>query len=122
VKKLKIPTQDDFVRAKKTMAYRDRNWDEISREARAALGKIFDLHELSIFPNDCEFEAILFFKTNGDMQRAASCDAAMKARSVLSDVIRPFRPECAEIEITIELDSHENVTANFNGSYFARLR
>ena len=104
------------------MAYRHRNWDDISTAARAKLSEMFDLQEFAIFPNDCEFAAILFLRTDDELKRARENGGESKARQVLSDVIRPFRHECAEIRILVELDSHENVMANYDGSYFNRLR
>ena len=118
----KIPSKEEFERASRLRAHRDRNWNEITTAAKAALAPIFDLHEFAIFPNDCSFAAILFFKTEEGARAAADSDAATRAREVLLDVIRPFRRECPEIEISIELDSHESVQANYHGSYFFRLR
>lgn len=116
------PTEEDFDRASAMMGYRHRDWDEITATARTALSKIFDLHEFAIFPNDCEFAAILFFRTNQDVLKAQGNGSEDRARDILTDIVRPFRPECKEIKILVELDSHENVTTKFDGSYFNRLR
>ena len=120
--KSSIPTQGDFDRAKAAMAFRDRHWDDISTAARKKLSGAFDLHEFAIFPNDCDFEAILFLRTDEDVKQALGSAGEAKARQILIDAIRPFRAECAEIKIRVDFDSHENVTANFQGSYFYRLR
>ena len=117
-----VPTQEEFNQASAKMAYRDRNWVEISATARAKLADVFDLHEFAIFPNGCEFAAILFLRTDEDVKRATESGGETKAREVLLNVIRPFRQECAEIKILVELDSHENVIANYEGNYFNRLR
>jgi hypothetical protein len=117
-----IPTATEFEQASKLMERRHRNWSEIEAASRTELDKHFELHEFAIFPNDCEFAAILFFETNALAQRAINDGAEDLARDILLNVIKPFRADCANIEVLLEFDSHENVDANYQGNYFLRLR
>jgi hypothetical protein len=118
------PTDDDFARARHRMATIDRNWDEISTSAQNKLRDVADFHYVALFPQDiCRFAAVLFLHTDQALTEAKSNGIEALASACIQDAIKEFRAgQCQRCEVSIELDSYENVDRNFEGSYFNRLR
>lgn len=121
---MSIPSEEDFALARAKMAQRDKHWNEISLSARTELQQFVSLHHFAIFPRErCQYHAIAFLLANADVADATARGFEQVARKIITEIVVSFRgEECPECQVSIEFDSWENVTRNFGGSYFDRLR
>jgi len=106
------------------MAERDKNWREISASAEERLRQVADIHYFAIFPRGiCCFHAIVFFPSIDALKRAEADRFDELARELITEAVREFRgSQCSEYDISVELDSYENVKRHYGGNYFNRLR
>jgi len=83
------------------------------------------LHELFLFysPKNDLFVAYVFFRRSNQIRESeASGLATLIKCHIVEKLASAGRGNCDTIKIQVELDSHENVEANFDGDYFLRLR
>ncbi len=65
----------------------------------------------------------LFYQTDDMVKRYADAGTTALIEARFVDIMREFGyPEDYLSQIKFQIDSHENVVANFEGSYFYRLR
>lgn len=97
------------------MAERDKNWREISASAEERLRQVTDIHYFAIFPRDiCCFHAIVFFPSIDALKRAEADRFDELARELITETVHEFRgSQCPEYEISVELDSYENVKRHY---------
>lgn len=120
----KIPSDEDFARADRLDRERSRNLDRVSRNVKDHFGEICPLHNFYILPQrDNEFRAYVFFKEDKDIPACESSGVVQDfINFVYAELERAGRGKRGDITVAFEFDSDENVTANFEGDYFLRLR
>jgi hypothetical protein len=119
-----IPTDKDFERASKLMAERSKNLDEIRNTIKKVFRNKYPLHEIYILPQrDVDFRAYIFFEKVSDIEKCRKIGVVKEIEDfILNELERLGRGSRDEIKVSFELDSHENVEANFEGEYLLRLR
>lgn len=120
----RVPSDEDFARADRLMAERDRNLDVVSTNVKKRFNNICPLHNFYIlWQRDVDFRAYVFFKEDKDIEECKVKGVFNEITDfVYAELERAGRGKRGEIEVAFEIDSDENVTANFEGDYFLRLR
>lgn len=123
-KKVNIPTEEEFARAKASMRERDLGLSSVRESVLSEFKSRFPLHDLYIFSGVKDtFHPVILFKTERDVELAmsnGSVDALCEA--IALGLEREGRGDRAQLVVVPEIDSDENVHARFNGNYFYRLR
>jgi hypothetical protein len=119
-----IPSEQDFARAKKLARERFRNLSDVSKSVRDRFKDICPLHNVYVLPqDDVDFRAYVFFNTDKDTEQSKRSGIIQELTNFLFEELERFgRGKKGEITIAVEVDSDENVTNNFEGDYFLRLR
>lgn len=120
----KIPSEEDFARAKKFMADRYRNLDAVETAVKQRFKVRCPLHNVYLLAQeDVDFRAYVFFETDADVS-ACKADGTTKALedAFYDELARYGRGERSKIVVAFEWDSHENVEKNYDGDYLSRLR
>lgn len=122
----KIPSDEDFAKAKQRMRELDRNLSQVNENALRYFKKICPAHCYKFYliaENDKQFRAYIFYKNNGDIQTYGANGVAQKMMDfVYAELERQGRGNTQEIMVEFEFDSDENVVANYEGDYYLRLR
>jgi hypothetical protein len=120
----KIPSDDEFVKASKYMDEQSRNLDKVCDKVIHHFKNICPLHDFYLLDQiDVDFRAYVFFKEDKDIlecQRNGIIQDIMDI--VYAELEIAGRGKREDITVAFEFDSDENVTANFGGDYFIRLR
>ena len=123
-KKRKIPTEEEFERAEKADAERNRGLSP-TRETVYEQFKDRGLDEIILFYHSDidEFIAYVSYKREKDIALAeeSGLTAAIKDR-IYEELEKHGRGSRNEITLTLDLDSYENVEKNYEGNYYLRLR
>ncbi len=118
-----IPTPEEFGRASEYMRNRARNLSSVRDDVKQ---KFFTsgLHEFYILDEgETEFRAYIFFSAGPDLEQANKAGLVTEIQQYVWHAMeRAGRGGPDQITICFEMDSHENVLKNFEGSYFLRLR
>jgi hypothetical protein len=123
MKKVKIPTPEDFERA-------DKRWEEKSRicnavseavrrefVARGSLHKFFVMNQI-----DVDFRSYIFFKTENDLVASKLSGIREQIENfVYQELERAGGGKRGSIRLAFEYDSDENVKTMFKGDYVLRL-
>jgi hypothetical protein len=119
-----IPSEEDFARAKRLMAEKFRNLDQVEKNTMTHFSESCALHNVYAFPQkDVDFRVYVFFKKNKDLEAGRSAGILQEITDfVYGEMERAGRGKRGDISVAVEFDSDENVTANFEGDYFMRLR
>lgn len=120
----RIPSDEDFARASRHMEERSRKLDKVREKVIKHFEKISPLHDFYLIDQrDVDFRAYVFFKENKDIK---SCESSGILQTLMDFVYTELelagRGKREDITVAFEFDSDENVTANFGGDYFLRLR
>jgi hypothetical protein len=122
----KIPTDEDYARAKALMRERDRGMNSASENSLRYFKKIcpkdrYNLHMIA--EDDYKLRTYVFYKKSEDLQIYLDNGVSQQIiEFVYAELERQKRGKRDEIEVELEFDSHENVAANYDGNYFLRLR
>jgi hypothetical protein len=114
--KANIPTEAEFDAASKAMSERIREEQRLKNsviELCAASPVFHDIY-VWIAPKQCGVD--LFVKTDADMQGTVAAKLKNDIASILRGLVGTER------QVTVDLDSHEHVVRDYEGSYFYRLR
>lgn len=119
-----IPNDDEFERASRLMEERSRNLDEIRDLLKQHFSKLCPLCDFYILPQrDVNFRAYVFFEKDSDIEKCKIEGIIQEIENFVFNELERFgRGSREEIAIDFELDSNENVKANFEGNYFLRMR
>ncbi len=119
-----IPSDEDFARADRLMEERSRNLDKISESVKQRFTLICALHNCYILSQrDVDFRAYVFFEEDKDIKACENSGICQEIEDlVYAELERVGRGKKGDITVAFEFDSDENVTANFEGDYFLRLR
>lgn len=120
----KIPSDEDFARASKYMDEQSRNLDKVRNKVIQNFKNICPLHDFYLLDQiDVDFRAYVFFEKEKDIQEFKNNGIIKNIIDfVYSELELADRGKREEITVAFEFDSDENVTANFGGDYFIRLR
>jgi hypothetical protein len=120
----RIPSDDDFERASKHIDARLRNLDSVCDSVLRRFQEECPLYDFYILPQrDVEFRAYVFFETNKDIEDCQGNGTLERLKDfVIAELQRVGRARGHDLKIAFEVDSDENVKANYEGDYFLRLR
>ena len=119
-----IPSDEDFLRAKRLARERSRNLDAINESVMQHFKDKCPLHYFILIPQkNNEFWAGIFYVTDEDIKMCEKNGVSDQIkRFVYAELERQGRGKRKEIKVAFEFDSDENVNLNFAGDYFLRLR
>jgi len=122
----KIPSDEEFAKAKARMREIDRNVQEANERALQYFRQVCPVHSHNLYliaEGDRRFRAYIFYKRNDDIQVYRNNGVSKKIEDfVYEELERQGRGKKGDIVVTFEFDSDENVTASYEGNYFLRLR
>ncbi len=113
---INIPTEEEFERASKHMAARIRLGDKLKEMISSECSSSAIYHDVYVWPLKGRCHVDLFVKTKEDKKS----EEAERLREVTSRLLSENIQE--NYQITVDLDSHERVEIEFNGSYYNRFR
>jgi len=119
----KIPSDEEFARAGREMSESFRNLDNVCKSIKRRFKGLCPLDDVYILPLTERFKATVFFKETKDIE-------ACKANGIVQELIdftyaeleRVGRGKRTDITVEFEFDSDENVTKEWGGDYFLRMR
>jgi len=119
----KIPSDEDFERARNLMRERYRNLDNVSENIIHHFKSVCPLHDFYILPQrDVSFRAYVFFEKDINIQESKNIGLNQKIIDlVYSELELAGRGKRDEITVAFEFDSDENVKAKYGGDYHSRL-
>ena len=122
----KIPSEEEFAKAKMRMRELDRNISQVNERALQYFKELCPAQSHNLYliaEDDRKFRAYVFYKRNKDIHVYRDNGVARKVEDFVYDELeRQGRGKREEITVAFEFDSDENVTANYEGNYFLRLR
>lgn len=120
----KIPSDEELDRASKMMERQFLNLDVARKNVVNRFKSICPLYDIRILPQgDDGFRVYVFFETDKDVEdckKNGIVDSLQDA--VCAELERGGRGKKSEITVAFEVDSDENVRANYEGDYYLRLR
>lgn len=122
-KAMNIPSDEDFARASRRMEEQFRNLDLVEKNVIEHFKALCPLHELALLPfGDTGFQVYIFYEENKDIE---ACKRSGVTQAILDDLYKELeqagRGSRDSITVRVEVDSHENVVAKFQGNYDRRL-
>lgn len=120
----KIPSDEELDRASEIMEQQFQGLDVVKDTVVRRFKNACPIYDFHILPQGEDgFRAYVFFNTDEDIQRCTETGIvdAIKA-CVYEELQRVGRGKIGETTVVFELDSDENVNANYEGDYFLRLR
>lgn len=119
-----IPSDEEFERASKQMEESSFNLDRIRVLFKQHFKNRCPLYEFYILPQrDVNFRSYVFFEKNSDIEKYMAEGIIQEMKEFLLKHLEIFgRGSRAETTVAFELDSDENVKANYKGDYFLRMR
>jgi hypothetical protein len=121
-----IPSDEEFAKAKARMRELDRNVKEANERALQYFRELCPGHSHNLYlvaEGDRRFRAYIFYKRDQDVQAYKNKGVdTMVENFIYAELERQGRGKREDITVAFEFDSDENVTANYEGNYFLRLR
>lgn len=119
-----IPSDEDFARAKRKMAERDRNLDQVCANVKRRFENECPLYNVYVlWQRDVDFRAYVFFDEDKDIDVCKRNGIVDKIENCVYDELAiAGRGKRDEIVVAFEYDSDENVVRNFGGDYLLRLK
>ena len=120
----KIPGPARFAWASRMAASRLRGHDEVRESVLARFRGRCPLHDFYILDQgDVDFRAYVFFDKETDLEACKASGISKEMIDFVSlELERVGRGKPEGLKVAFEFDSDENVVANFEGTYFLRLR
>ncbi len=120
----RIPSDEELDRASNMMERQYHGLDVVKDTVVSRFKNACPLYDFHILPQGVEgFRAYVFFNTDADLQKCTKVGIVEEIKAcVYEELQRVGRGKIGETTVVFELDSDENVTANFEGDYFLRLR
>ena len=122
--KNRIPSKEDFARAKAAMRKDDQGLSEV-REKVLARFKNKGVHEfIVLYSRKAEsFGAYVFYDVDSQIDQSVKTGLSKEIEeAVFKELERVGRGSKEKIKVNFEYDSHENVIQNYEGDYYSRLR
>ncbi|HOX07394.1 MAG TPA: hypothetical protein PK280_13410 [Planctomycetota bacterium] len=122
--KMNIPSPEEFARASRLTEDRFRSLDRVRASVLVAFTVTCPLHDFRILPQGvADFRAYVFFKKRGDIEACHKSGVTAQIEDyVYAELERVGRGKRADIKVAFEFDSDEDVSAEYGGDYFLRLR
>ena len=120
----KIPSDEELDRASKMMEQQFESLDVVKDTVVSRFKNACPLYDFHILPQGEDgFRAYVFFITEEDLQKCTETGIVEEIKAcIYEELQRVGRGKIGETTVAFELDSDENVTANYEGDYFLRLR
>jgi len=120
----KIPSDEELNRASKMLEQQFQGLDVVKDAVISRFKDVCPLYDFHILPQGEDgYRAYVFFNTDADIRRCVEAGIVEEIKGyVYKELQRVGRGKTGETTVTFELDSDENVTANYEGDYFLRLR
>lgn len=120
----KIPSDEELDRASQMMEQQFHNLDVVERNVTEHFKTKCPLHIFYILPQgEDRFRAYVFFVKDKDIEECKKSGIVETMKDfVFEELGHAGRGKRDEITVAFELDSDENVTANYEGDYYLRLR
>lgn len=120
----RIPTDEEFALAKRLMKERYRGLEQVSEHLKSYFIGRSPIHNVYVF---CEgvakFRVYIFFKADKDVLICKNNGTIQEMTDfIYKELDQAGRGSRNEVKVEFEFDSDENVTANYEGNYFLRLR
>lgn len=119
----KIPSKEDFARAKAAMRKNDQGLSEVRSQILDQFGAR-GVHELFVLfsPAANCFGVYVFYNLSAQIEEARRSGLAEEIEvAVLDSLERAGRGPRSSLNVNFEFDSHENVEKNYEGNYYDRL-
>ena len=120
----RIPSDEELDRASRMMEQQFQGLDVVKDTVVSRFKNTCPLYDFHILPQGQDrFRAYVFFNTNADVQKCTEVGIVEEIKACgYEELQRVGRGKIGETAVAFELDSDENVTANYEGDYFLRLR
>jgi len=120
----KIPSDEELNRASKKMDQRFSSLDAVKNNVVKHFKSKCPLYDFRILPQgDNGFRAYVFLETDCDIEECTKNGTVDELKQfVVQELTSAGKWTENKTVIAFELDSDENVTANYEGDYFLRLR
>jgi hypothetical protein len=120
----KIPSDEEFDRASKMMEQQFSSLDSVKDNVVKHFKSKCPLYDFHILPQgDDVFRTYVFFETDRDLEECKKNGILDDLQAlVINELARAGRWRKNQTVVAFELDSDENVKANYEGDYFLRLR
>ena len=121
---MNIPSDEEFARASRMSEERYRNLDIVEAKVIRHFKPLCPLHDLALLPyGDAGFQVYVFFEQDKDIE---ACNRSGVTQAILDYLYKELeqagRGSRDNITVRVEVDSHENVVAKYQGDYDRRLR
>ena len=118
-----IPSEEEFTRASEILRERSYGLSELRDEVLTKFRDEF-IHEFFIFDvSDCSFKAYVFFQLEQQRKELIGTKFTFELEAYIYRQLEKFgRGKRENLQLEIEIDSHENVELKYGGDYFSRLR
>lgn len=120
----KIPTEEEFARAKAAMRDNDRGLSNVRDQIKKRFKKD-GVYEFFTFysPKTNTFYHYIFYRWDRQIEAAEKSGLASQIKdAVYEELERVGRGSPDAIKVNFEFDSHENVERNYEADYSLRLR
>lgn len=121
-----IPSDEEFAKADEYMEELDRNINQVNENVLQYFKELCPTHSHNFYliaEEETKFRAYVFYKNDQDIQMYKDNGVARKIEDfVYEELERQGRGKKEDIALAFEFDSDENVTVNYEGDYFLRLR
>ena len=109
------------------MTNRNPEWEHLDTVRERVIQRLSGtapIHEIHFAPITMqEIEVYVFYEQNNDLRQCDEKGITGAIKRVFQEELdRVGRGSEAGVKVRFEFDSHENVTKNFQGNYFLRLR
>jgi len=120
----KIPSDEELDRASRMMEQQFHNLNLVEKNVTERFRTKCPLYRFYVLPQgDDGFRAYVFLETDRDVKDCEKKGIIDELKDcVIQELARAGRWTQSKTTIALELDSDENVTANYEGDYFLRLR
>jgi len=120
--KTNIPTTEEFARAERLMAERNRVEASVKHRVRSRFRES-QVQQFFLFQERADFRAYVFVPSDQDLHAEKADKLRDQVRETVLDALEAEGVGRREtIALQIEMDSHENVQRKFNGDYYKRFR
>ena len=114
----RIPTEEDFARAKAHMAAQNRIFRIVRAHVFRTFGGHVPLHEIYLFPGPTtDYDAYVFYETKSDVETYHDGDVEHAIKDAISDAFAASSENGMRPTVSCKFDSHENVMKQCNGNY-----
>ena len=114
----RIPTEEDFARAKAHMAAQERIFRFVRDYAFRKFAGRIPLHEIYLFPGPTtDYDAYVFYDSKVDLETYSNSDVELAIKDSITEAFAAASENAMRPTVSFTFDSHENVMNRCNGNY-----